>query len=80
MAPPYPKLEGHDPLITNPPEMAPKTTPRLGDIYTAIDGAPPEWIPSIMARVVSIGLKSGAWSSVDNLISSVQGFAKRTQK
>lgn len=48
----------------------------LGDLYTAIEAAPPEWLPSLLAKVVKTSLKSGAWSDVENLILSVRGFAK----
>jgi len=51
-------------------------TQSLGDIYAAIDSAPAEWLPSLLAKVIKTSLKSGAWSDVENLISSVRGFAK----
>lgn len=51
-------------------------TQSLGDLYTAIDAAPPEWLPSLLAKVVKTSLKSGAWSDVENLILSVRGFLK----
>jgi hypothetical protein len=48
----------------------------LGDLYSAIDSAPVEWLPSLLARVVKRSLKSGAWGGVENLILSVRGFSK----
>lgn len=51
--------------------------PRIGDLYAALDAAPVEWLPSLLARMVKRSLKSGAWTSVENLILSVNGFAKK---
>ncbi len=51
-------------------------TQSLGDLYAAIDSAPKEWLPSLLAKIVKTSLKSGAWSDVENLILSVRGFSK----
>ncbi len=51
-------------------------TQSLGDLYSAIDSAPREWLPSLLAKIVKTSLKSGAWSDAENLILSVRGFSK----
>jgi hypothetical protein len=81
--PPTPPVctPGSPPAPQSPPVTSVTATtgeppPNLGQIYAAIDAAPPEWLPSLLAKVVKRSLKSGAWSSVENLILSVRGFSK----
>ncbi len=70
-------------VVLDPPQITiencrPNEHPKqsLGDLYSAIDAAPVEWMPSLLAKVVRRSLKSGAWSSVEHLILSVRGFSK----
>lgn len=67
----YSNLENLDPVPKTPIQVI-----RLGDVYSMIDVAPVEWLPSILAKLVKRGIKEGVWSSVENLILSVRGFSK----
>lgn len=74
----YSNLDNLNPVPANPemPQPLVQRKQTLGDLYAAIDAAPKEWLPSLLAKVVKTSLKSGAWSDVENLVLSVRGFSK----
>lgn len=71
-------MENLNPVPESPDSPQPMVQRKqtLGDLYSAIDDAPDEWFPSLLAKVVRRSLKKGVWSSVENLILSVRGFTK----
>jgi len=66
-------------ILGTTPEIKTHPTQSLADFYAAVESAPPEWLPSMLNKVVKQALQSGIWSSPENLILSVQGFAKLPQ-
>lgn len=51
--------------------------PSLRELYDGIAAAPPEWIPSLLARVIGQGMKAGVWGGTENLIVSVKSIAAK---
>lgn len=49
----------------------------LGEIYASIDAAKPEWLNSILAKLITKGLRDGAWSNADDMLLYAKTIASK---